>query len=73
MSRRGAVIVQMEFMAENIPQPGMGLVEAFLAVDFKDVARPAHRHRDNVADLTRPVRHHDDAVGQRHGLDEGRG
>ena len=38
MARRVAATREMKFMAKNIPQPGMGFVEAVLAVDFKDVA-----------------------------------
>jgi hypothetical protein len=63
MARRVAATREMKFMAKNIPQPGMGVAEAVLAVDFKDVARPVHRHGDDIANFSWPVGHHHDAVG----------
>jgi hypothetical protein len=34
------LIPDVQLMAENTPQSGVRLVEAFLAVNFKDIARP---------------------------------
>ena len=57
-------------MAENIPQPPVGLVESGLPVNFENVSRPAHGHFHDIRDAPRTVAHDDDPIRQRHRLDQ---
>src|SRR5262249_20751761 len=59
------VRANVQFVAKDIPQPAIGLVESFLPVNFKDVARPFHGHVDNIFDFTRPVSDDYHPVGKR--------
>src|SRR5437762_8635483 len=59
------LMLDVELVAENIPQSAVGFVESLLPVNFKDIARPAHGDIDNVFDLAGTVRHHYDPVSQR--------
>src|SRR5689334_8432520 len=38
----------VQLVAKDIPQPAVRLVETFLAVNLEDIARPLHRHVDDV-------------------------
>src|SRR5437899_2972149 len=58
------LMLDVELVAENIPQSAVGFVESLLPVNFKDIARPAHRDIDNVLELARTVSHDHDAVSQ---------
>ena len=54
----------MELVAKDLPQAPIGIVEAFLAVNLKNVARPGHVDFDHIFDFSGPMRHHDHAVGE---------
>ena len=43
-----------KLVAENIPQPAVGFVETFLAVNLKNIARPPHADLDHVVRGVRP-------------------
>src|SRR5207245_11362013 len=58
------LMLDVELVAENIPQSAVGFVESLLPVNFKDIARPAHGDIDNVFDLAGTVRHHYYPVSQ---------
>ena len=57
-----------KLVAKNIPQAAVGFVEAFLAVNFKYIARPGHGNVDDVLDLPWTVGHDHDPIRQRHGF-----
>ena len=67
-----------KLVAKDIPQAAVGFVKAFLAVNFKDVARPSHRNVDDVFDLPWTVGHdhdpirHPDRLAHRWGLSNGK-
>src|SRR5207253_10829594 len=45
------LLLDVERVAENIPQSAVGLVESLLPVNFKYLAFPAHRDIDTACDL----------------------
>ena len=60
----------MELVAKDLPQAPIGIVEAFLAVNLKNVARPGHIDFDDIFEFSGAMRHHDDPVGEGDGLDQ---
>src|ERR1051326_8015409 len=57
--------IDIQLVAEDVPEPAVGFVEAFLAVNLENIARPLHRHLDDVLHARGAMRHHDHAVGER--------
>src|ERR1051325_4404403 len=57
--------IDIQLFRSDVPEPAVGFVEAFLAVNLENIARPLHRHLDDVLHARGAMRHNDHAVGER--------
>jgi hypothetical protein len=60
----------IELVAKDVPQAAIGIVEAFLAVNLENVARPGHVDFDDVFDFSGTMGDDDHPIGKRNRFDQ---